>query len=60
MANESAWLLLRVPRARDATSLSGVLGVGEWVTGARGKNIPGVCDALLAAAKEAGHSRRWC
>jgi hypothetical protein len=56
MANESAWLLLRVPRAREATSMSGVLGVGEWVTSLRGKNIPAVCDALLAAAKEAGHA----
>ncbi len=54
MSNESAWLLVRVPRARDATSMSGVLGVGGWVTTARGKDIPAVCEALLVAAKAAG------
>jgi hypothetical protein len=56
MSNESPWLLVRVPRSRDATSMSGVLGVGGWVTSVRGKDIPAVCDALLAAAKAAGHT----
>jgi hypothetical protein len=54
MASEAAWLLLRIPRARGAKVMSGVLGVAEWMTSARGANIPAVCDALLAAAMGVG------
>jgi hypothetical protein len=50
----SSWLLLRIPRTAGATSLSGVLGAGDFVATATGADIPSVCDALLARAKDAG------
>ncbi len=35
--------------------MSGVIGVGPFVTRAGGPDIPTVCDALIAAARAAGH-----
>lgn len=57
MSTSTAWLLLRIPRMKSATTMSGVLGIGDdYVTTAVGADIPAVCDALLASAREAGHT----
>lgn len=49
-----SWLLLRIPRVKTATKMSGVLGVGSYVVSLEGDKLPAVCDALLAKAQEAG------
>jgi hypothetical protein len=46
----SAWLLLRIPRNPDATSISGVLSVDGQVSTAEAPTIAAVCDALIAKA----------
>ncbi|HSD91365.1 MAG TPA: hypothetical protein VLB44_27765 [Kofleriaceae bacterium] len=46
----SAWLLIRIPRNPDATSMAGVLSVNGQVSLAEGATIAAVCDALIAKA----------
>lgn len=48
------WLLVRIPRVKTATKMSGVLGVGSYVATLQGASMSAVCDALLAQALEAG------
>jgi hypothetical protein len=49
---QMAWLLLRIPRANGATSMSGVLFVDGHEYVARSAQISDVCDALIANAPD--------
>ena len=49
-ASSSAWLVLRVPRASDATVMSCVLIADGKEMVEKGESIPAVCDALVAKA----------
>lgn len=46
--SERPWILLRIPRAADATTMSGVLSADGQLAVATGTTIASVCDALLA------------
>lgn len=51
MSEPRAWILLRIPRAAGATTMSGVLSADGQIAVAGGSTIAEVCDALLAKAQ---------